>query len=62
MPENQVRKSVKLMPKEWEYLDRLAEELSAHVTRGPFTGETSWRAMLREIAQGKLEVRRGKVK
>ena len=50
----QERRSLTLSPAEWAQLETLASQLNAEVTRGPTTGDTSWRALVRLIAQGQL--------
>ena len=50
----QERRSLTLSLEEWTALEAIANELEAMAERGPTTGESSWRALIRLIAQGKL--------
>lgn len=54
------RKSVNLLPEQWERLDAIAAELASPATRGAAM-EPSWRTLLRDIADGKLAVMPGDV-
>lgn len=50
------RKSIELSASDWERLDQIAFEVGAKASVGPKVGETGWRALVRQIAQGKLVV------
>ena len=53
-----IRRSLKLTPEEWEHLESLAAQLHTVALRGPTTGQPSWRTLIKEIAQGRIELTR----
>ena len=50
----QEQRSTWLSPEEWVALEALAEQHNARATRGITSGEISWRALIRLIAQGHI--------
>lgn len=54
--ENTKRESIPLTPEQWAALERIAAETNSTADRGPTTGQPSWRALLRRIADGELTV------
>lgn len=54
--ENTKRESIPLTPEQWAALERIAAETNSTADRGPTTGQPSWRALLRRIADGELIV------
>jgi len=53
-----IRRSIKLSPDEWAHLHRLAAQLNATAPTGTTAGQPSWRSLIKEIAQGKIELTR----
>lgn len=52
----QQRRSLTLSPGEWRALEELARTTNSNATAGPSTGDQSWRALIRRIAQSELTV------
>lgn len=50
------RRSLKLSPKEWRRLQDIAVVTNSLATKGTTTGQPTWRALVRRIAQGELAV------
>ena len=54
MPTEQTRRSLTLMPEDWDRLQELAREHQALAPAGPTTGQPSWRTLIKEIARGRF--------
>lgn len=50
------RRSLPLNPDEWELLERIATETGSRAERGMTAGASSWRTLIRRIANGELRV------
>ena len=50
------RRSIKLSPTDWQQLQDIAAATDSLATKGVKTGQPSWRALIRRIAQKELEV------
>jgi len=51
------RRTIKLSKEQWQSLEAIAEQVGARATRGPQPQKISWRALLRQIADGEVIVR-----
>lgn len=51
-----MRKSLTLTPEQWQALDALAAETKSKATAGTTTGEPSWRALIRRIADKEVPI------
>jgi hypothetical protein len=58
MPSEQIRRSIPLMPEEWQRLEQLAKEHHTLAPTGPNAGGPSWRSLMKAIAQGRLTLTR----
>lgn len=58
MPSALIRRSLPLMPDEWEHLEQLAEKHQALAPTGPTAGQPSWRSLIKELAQGQFTLTR----
>ena len=50
------RQSLTLSPEQWAALDALAADLAGPAPKGRTAGSPSWRTLIRDIANGRLEV------
>ena len=50
------RRSIKLSPADWQQLQEVAAATNSLATKGVKTGQPSWRALVRRIAQKELKV------
>lgn len=51
-----IRKSLELTEAQWARLDELAEQTTSLAVAGPNSGGASWRVLVRNIADGHLEL------
>lgn len=59
MPSKQFeRRSLELTAEEWSALERIAAALDATAPTGSNAGKPSWRTLVKEIANGSLEITR----
>jgi hypothetical protein len=54
MPTEMIRRSLPLMPDEWERLEQLAKVHQTLAPTGPNAGKPSWRSLIKEIAQDRF--------
>lgn len=52
------RRSLQLMPDDWQRLEQLAAEFGTTPPSGPTAGTPSWRSLVKEIARGDLVISR----
>lgn len=56
MSEKVVRKSLELLPDQWEVLDELAAQYQSLAKAGPGHNRPSWRILIRQIACNQLTI------
>lgn len=57
MPSQQFeRRSLELTPEQWANLEALAEAIGSIAPTGPNAGMTSWRSLIKQLANDQLQI------